>query len=64
MGQGILGMLRNMSASSGVTIGMVRFESFHITRRISCRPIRVAMRPYQMHIEAVTTGFRDTFFAS
>src|SRR5687768_11594444 len=42
-------------------LGLCTLSRF--AHRISCRPSRVAMRPCQINIEAVTAGFRDTFLA-
>ncbi len=95
MGQGFLGMIRNIGASLGVTVSSVIFESFRaqhqlqaytgydasspehralfdeVTRslldsgvseaNVGSMALRVIRQ--QMSIEAVTAGFRDTFFA-
>lgn len=95
MGQGLLGMIRNIGASLGVTISSVIFESFRtqhqlraytgydaaspehralfdeVTRSLrdagtnesNVGPMAFQVIRQQMSIEAVTAGFRDTFFA-
>ncbi len=95
MGQGLLGMVRNIGASLGVTISSVLFESFRAQHQLQAytdydaaspehralfdevaRSLRdagmnestvppMALRVIRQHmsVEAVTAGFRDTFFA-
>ena len=95
MGQGLLGMVRNIGASLGVTVSSVLFESFRLqhqsqayTAYDSASPehhvlfneVADALRAagandadvnamalrairQQMSVEAVTAGFRDTFFS-
>jgi len=95
MGQGLLGMIRNIGASLGVTVSSVIFESFRTQHELraytnydaaspahrglfdevmrSLRdagineselgPMALRVIRQQMSIEAVTAGFRDTFFA-
>lgn len=95
MGQGLLGMIRNIGASLGVTVSSVIFESFRTQHQLQAytgydetspehraifdevtRSLResgveesfvapMALRAIrqQMSVEAVTAGFRDTFFA-
>ncbi len=95
MGQGLLGMIRNIGASLGVTVSSVLFESFRtqhqmqaytgydvaspehralfaeVTRSLrdagmdesNVGPMALRVIRQQMSVEAVTAGFRDTFFA-
>jgi DHA2 family multidrug resistance protein len=95
MGQGLLGMIRNIGASLGVTVSSVIFESFRIQHQLHAYTDYNAALPahralfdeiarslrhsginesevsamtlrairQQMNVEAVTAGFRDTFFS-
>jgi DHA2 family multidrug resistance protein len=95
MGQGLLGMIRNIGASLGVTVSSVIFESFRTQHQLQAYtgydaaspqhralfdsvarslrdaginesnvgPMALQAIRQQMSVEAVTAGFRDTFFA-
>ncbi len=95
MGQGLLGMVRNIGASLGVTVSSVIFESFRTQHQLQAYtgydatspehralfeevarslrdsgmneanvgPMALRVIRQQMSVEAVTSGFRDTFFA-
>ncbi len=95
MGQGLLGMIRNIGASLGVTVSSVFFESFRTQHQLhaytgydaaspehrvlfdgvthalreagineaNVEPMALRVIRQQMSVEAVTAGFRDTFFA-
>jgi DHA2 family multidrug resistance protein len=95
IGQGLVGLVRNIGASLGVTVSSVIFESFRLRHQLHAytaydpalpahrvlfneviRSLRVAginesdmgtmalqTIRQQMNVEAVTAGFRDTFFA-
>ncbi len=95
MGQGLLGMVRNIGASLGVTVSSVIFESFRTQHQLQAYtgydagspehralfdeithslrhagmhesnigPMALRIIRQQISIEAVTSGFRDTFFA-